>query len=261
MPVMPQKLAGWRIEPPVSVPVAAGSRRAATAAAEPPDEPPGTRARSQGLRTGAEGRVLVARAHRELVAVELAERHRAGLGRAGRRRWRRTGCGSRRASASRRWSAGRAVTKMSLWAIGTPSSGPAVAGARCARRRRAPAPARRSRRSRGTRRAARVRGDAVEQVLRDLDARQLARRAARGRARRRRARAARAHSITFGTRYRPSLDAGALRWLALALVGLGDDVVAQAQARRPAPPPAACRAARRRWCRPRSSARRCERSC
>ena len=44
MPVMPEKLAGWRIEPPVSVPVAAGSRRAATAAAEPPDEPPGTRA-------------------------------------------------------------------------------------------------------------------------------------------------------------------------------------------------------------------------
>ena len=50
MPVMPQKLAGWRIEPPVSVPVAAGSRRAATAAAEPPDEPPGTRLSSQGLR-------------------------------------------------------------------------------------------------------------------------------------------------------------------------------------------------------------------
>ena len=52
MPVMPVKVAGWRIEPPVSVPVAAGTRRAATAAAEPPDEPPGTRARSQGLRTG-----------------------------------------------------------------------------------------------------------------------------------------------------------------------------------------------------------------
>ena len=50
MPVMPQKLAGWRIEPPVSVPVAAGSRRAATAAAEPPDEPPGTRLSSQGFR-------------------------------------------------------------------------------------------------------------------------------------------------------------------------------------------------------------------
>ena len=42
---MPQKLAGWRIEPPVSVPVAAKAARAATAAADPPDEPPGTRGR------------------------------------------------------------------------------------------------------------------------------------------------------------------------------------------------------------------------
>jgi hypothetical protein len=33
MPVMPQNAAGWRMEPPVSVPVAAGARRAATAAA------------------------------------------------------------------------------------------------------------------------------------------------------------------------------------------------------------------------------------
>ena len=40
MPVMPQNAAGWRMEPPVSVPVAAGVRRAATAAALPPDEPP-----------------------------------------------------------------------------------------------------------------------------------------------------------------------------------------------------------------------------
>ncbi len=31
MPVMPQNEAGWRIEPPVSVPVAAGTSRAATA--------------------------------------------------------------------------------------------------------------------------------------------------------------------------------------------------------------------------------------
>ncbi len=49
---MPQNDAGWRMEPPVSVPVTAGAKRAATAAAEPPDEPPGTRFVSQGLRTG-----------------------------------------------------------------------------------------------------------------------------------------------------------------------------------------------------------------
>ena len=51
-PVKPVSAAGWRIEPPVSVPVAAGARRAATAAAEPPEEPPGTFFGSQGLRTG-----------------------------------------------------------------------------------------------------------------------------------------------------------------------------------------------------------------
>src|SRR5918995_6047538 len=43
MPTVPVKAAGWRIEPPVSVAVAPTHRRAATAAAEPPDEPPGTR--------------------------------------------------------------------------------------------------------------------------------------------------------------------------------------------------------------------------
>ena len=52
MPVMPVSDAGWRIEPPVSVPVATGTRRAATAAAEPPDEPPGTREVSHGLWAG-----------------------------------------------------------------------------------------------------------------------------------------------------------------------------------------------------------------
>ena len=35
------KAAGWRIEPPVSVPVAPGAIRAATAAELPPDDPPG----------------------------------------------------------------------------------------------------------------------------------------------------------------------------------------------------------------------------
>ena len=41
---MPVSDAGWRIEPPVSVPVAPRHRRAATAAAEPPELPPGTSA-------------------------------------------------------------------------------------------------------------------------------------------------------------------------------------------------------------------------
>ena len=40
MPTMPQRAAGWRIEPPVSEPNDRGAKRAATAAAEPLDEPP-----------------------------------------------------------------------------------------------------------------------------------------------------------------------------------------------------------------------------
>ena len=49
---MPHSAAGWRIEPPVSVPSAHGAEPAATAAALPPLEPPGTRLRSHGFRTG-----------------------------------------------------------------------------------------------------------------------------------------------------------------------------------------------------------------
>ena len=49
---MPHNAAGWRTEPPVSVPSAHQPSPAATAAAEPPEEPPGTRSVSQGLRVG-----------------------------------------------------------------------------------------------------------------------------------------------------------------------------------------------------------------
>ena len=49
MPTTPQRAAGWRIEPPVSVPSASGVNPAATAADEPPEEPPGTRSGAHGL--------------------------------------------------------------------------------------------------------------------------------------------------------------------------------------------------------------------
>ena len=49
MPTMPHSDAGWRMEPPVSLPRAQSASPAATAAAEPPLEPPGTVPRSQGL--------------------------------------------------------------------------------------------------------------------------------------------------------------------------------------------------------------------
>ena len=46
---MPQKCAGQRIEPPMSLPSSSGVNPAATAAAAPPDEPPGVRVVSHGL--------------------------------------------------------------------------------------------------------------------------------------------------------------------------------------------------------------------
>ena len=49
---MPVSAAGWRIEPPVSVPIESGTWYAATDAAEPPLLPPGTRSRSHGLAVG-----------------------------------------------------------------------------------------------------------------------------------------------------------------------------------------------------------------
>ena len=49
---MPVSAAGWRMDPPVSVPMPSGLWNAATAAAEPPLLPPGTRPRSHGLAVG-----------------------------------------------------------------------------------------------------------------------------------------------------------------------------------------------------------------
>ncbi len=50
MPKRPVKLHGMRIEPPPSVPTASGAMPEATAAAAPPEEPPGVLAGFQGLR-------------------------------------------------------------------------------------------------------------------------------------------------------------------------------------------------------------------
>src|SRR5215218_2394311 len=53
-----QKLAGVRTEPPKSVPCASGTKPAATATAEPPDEPPEVSATSNGLRVGPHRRLV-----------------------------------------------------------------------------------------------------------------------------------------------------------------------------------------------------------
>src|SRR3989338_4203785 len=52
MPTMPQQEAGWRMEPPVSDPKAAGTVPEATATADPPEDPPGITPGSTGF-TGA----------------------------------------------------------------------------------------------------------------------------------------------------------------------------------------------------------------
>src|SRR5438270_10812079 len=51
-PTTPHSDAGCRTLPPVSVPSAQIASPAATAAADPADDPPGTRSRSHGLRVG-----------------------------------------------------------------------------------------------------------------------------------------------------------------------------------------------------------------
>ena len=51
-PYTPLNEAGWRIEPPVSVPVANSTMSNATATAEPPEDPPATRSLSQALCVG-----------------------------------------------------------------------------------------------------------------------------------------------------------------------------------------------------------------
>ena len=52
-PTTPDQPAGRRIDPPMSEPVARWTSPAASAAAEPPLDPPGVRSRFQGLRVGA----------------------------------------------------------------------------------------------------------------------------------------------------------------------------------------------------------------
>src|SRR3954452_2214237 len=52
IPTTPQKLAGLRSEPPISVPCASHAVPVASAAAAPPEEPAAERDKSQGLRVG-----------------------------------------------------------------------------------------------------------------------------------------------------------------------------------------------------------------
>ncbi len=59
IPTTPQKAAGWRIDPPVSVPIEPRQRDADVATAEPPLDPPGTLSVSQGFFVGPKYEVSV----------------------------------------------------------------------------------------------------------------------------------------------------------------------------------------------------------
>src|SRR5919197_1729326 len=52
IPTQPTSAAGWRMDPPVSVPNVPATSLAATAAALPPEDPPGVRDRSHGFIVG-----------------------------------------------------------------------------------------------------------------------------------------------------------------------------------------------------------------
>ena len=79
MPNSPQHDAGMRIEPPPSEPWASGIVPAATAAAAPPDEPPGVCSGLHGLRHAPFSTDSVTRGAAELGRVRLPEHDEAGV--------------------------------------------------------------------------------------------------------------------------------------------------------------------------------------
>src|SRR6266404_2131792 len=77
-PTSPHSLAGMRIDPPPSLACAAATMPDATAAAEPPLEPPVERLGSHGLRLGAVRLRLGGGKRAELGRVGLSEEDEAG---------------------------------------------------------------------------------------------------------------------------------------------------------------------------------------
>jgi hypothetical protein len=201
-------------------------------------------ARVPGVVDRAVGAVLVGRAHRELVAVQLAQADRAGLGQARHHGGVEGAAVALEHAGCRRWSACAAVTKMSLCAKGTPSSGAASPAARRASAAAAAAagtvgvaPAKR--------RPVAAAGQRPAGASTQSTARHLRRPPAGSAPRPRRVHAGleliRSPSAPgTGRPPRP----GRRRWLARALIALGHRVLAQAQAAPPGRPTAACTAAR-----------------
>ena len=78
-PTRPQQAAGIRVEPPPSLPWAIGTMPAATAAPEPPLEPPGVRFSVPGIAGRAEAARLGRREDPQLRQGRLADDHEPGL--------------------------------------------------------------------------------------------------------------------------------------------------------------------------------------
>ena len=76
-PTTPHRPEGMRIEPPPSAPIASGTRPAATAAAEPADDPPVACPGFQGLRTNPVIGFMPGHPDAHLVHVGLAAQERA----------------------------------------------------------------------------------------------------------------------------------------------------------------------------------------
>ncbi len=143
MPTRPVNAAGMRVEPPPSLAVATGTRPAATAAAEPPLEPPGVRSSPHGLRVTPHALVLVKLRVPNSGAAVLP----TGTPPAARMRATCTesaATGPRPMKGSEPWDVGMpAQSSRSLTPKGTPAKGPGSSpAATCASTRAAASPAR-----------------------------------------------------------------------------------------------------------------------
>ena len=138
-PTRPQHAAGILSEPPPSLPCAIGTIPAATAAADPPEEPPGVRPRSHGLRAGPPRRELGDRQDPPLRQRRRADDDEAGVSQPARDavvvRRRRQSPPEVRAATS---TAGRETARLFFIAIGTPANGRGSPGAIAAAAARAP---------------------------------------------------------------------------------------------------------------------------
>ena len=122
-PATPQNAAGIRTEPPVSLATAAGTIPAATAAADPPLEPPGTLSRFHGLR--GLGRVACWEVIPQPNSCERVTPTITAPAARSRRTSSASTSGTRPARASEPWSPmAPATSNSSLTATGTPCSGP-----------------------------------------------------------------------------------------------------------------------------------------